>query len=451
MAGTTMRRVVAAAATVTLAVAVAAPAATAGVRRGGQHTMRLPVPYATAKFDVRTNSYAFGQAPVFLPDGRVVFGKDFGTGLGIQVYRANRDGSDLTCLTCELKSRSDNVPAVRPQGDWILFHSWMGHDITVGSAGYGGIGSELFVMRPDGSHVTKLYGLHEPQDGEGTDDYHAYWSPDGKRIVWAHFNGNFIDGGGQARWDIRVANFVVRHGTPMLTHVRIVRPDNGHWYETQWWAPNGKGFLYTETYGSTDNTELFYCRLPATGMCHSQRITDNAAWDEQAIFTPDMKDILFMSSRARPGFYNTFSTIAADLGLTTDLDNFLILAIFDLGFLQPIAQEATDLYEYDMKTHSVRRLTFDGNQGWVTPEFTWDPSGRQLWWTENRIPPEDTVSFPIRVARQLELLIEFVEHPDLKLSSVRDFGTLPIPIEQRTRVAHFVGVSVPASYRAHYE
>jgi Tol biopolymer transport system component len=432
-------------------VLAAVAVATAAFVQPSSASPHRPAAYATARFVVHSNSYAFGQAPVFMPDGSVLFGKDFGTGLGIQVYRADRDGSHLRCLTCELKSKSDNVPAPRPQGDWILFHSWMGHNITVGSAGYGGIGSELYVMRPNGSHVTKLYGLHEPDDGEGTDDYHAYWSPDGKRIVWAHFNGNFITGGGRARWDIRVANFVVRHGVPKLVHVRVVRPANGHWYETQWWAPNGKGFLYTETYGSTDNTELFYCRLPKRGMCHSERLTDNAAWDEQAIFTPDMKDVIFMSSRDHPGFYNTFSTVAQDLGLTTELDNFLILPVFELGFLQPIAQESTDLYELNLRTRAVRRLTFDGDQGWVTPEFTWDPSGRELWWTENRIPPDESVRLPLDVLRQLALTVELLEHPEIDPGTLRDFGTLPIRVQQRTRVAHFVGVQEPASFAAKYE
>ena len=85
--------------------------------------------------------------------------------------------------------------------------------------------------------------------GEGEDDYHAYWSPDGKRIVYAHLSWNFITSNGQGKWDVRVANFVGGR-QPHLTNVRVVRPANGHWYETQWWAPDGSGFLYTETSGN---------------------------------------------------------------------------------------------------------------------------------------------------------------------------------------------------------
>src|SRR5205085_455999 len=162
----------------------------------------------------------FGQAPVFTPDGRVVVGKDFRDGAGMQVYSSALDGSGRRCLTCELPA-PNNVPAVRPQGDWILFHSWNGHHITFGSPGYG-----------------------------------------------------------------------------------------------------GSGFLYTETTGTAMDTELFFCRLTASG-CQVSQLTNVPAWNEQAIFTPDMSSVIFMSSRDHPGLFNTFSVLTRDAGLTADADYLL--------------------------------------------------------------------------------------------------------------------------------
>ena len=127
-------------------------------------------PYSRAPFVVHTNPYAFGQAPVFMPDGRVVASNG---AFPKQTYVAAADGAGPRCLTCGMPG-PNIVPAVRPQGDWILFHSWMGHHITVGAPGYGGIGSEMYVMRADGSDVTKLYADPAVAGGEGTDDYHAY-------------------------------------------------------------------------------------------------------------------------------------------------------------------------------------------------------------------------------------------------------------------------------------
>jgi Tol biopolymer transport system component len=401
--------------------------------------------YMDSPVHISTNPFTFGQAPVFMPDGRVVASDDFGhSPYNNQTYVANRDGSGMKCLTCELPSEN-LVPAVRPQGDWILFHSWQGHQITLGAAGYGGIGSQLYAMRSDGSDVTKLYADPAVHDGEGTDDYHAYWSPDGKRIVWTHFNGNIIDGNGQGRWDVRVADFVVKNGKPALTDVRVVRPANGHWYETQWWAPDGSGFLYTESYGTAIDTELFYCRLPKSGPCQSTQLTDTPAWNEQALFTPDMKDVIFMSSRDHPGFLNTWITAARELGLTSAYDNFLILPIFDLGYMQPVAGEATDLYEENLQTHAVRRLTTDGNQGWVTPEFSWTPQGNELFWTENRLPWGLAVPLPLNVVDQVQDTLAYLQHPEVNVKQLAagNLVNTVLPVQQQTRVMTFPGTCAP--------
>jgi Tol biopolymer transport system component len=332
----------------------------------------------------------------------------------------------------------NNVPATRPQGDWILFHSWNGHHLTVGSPGYGGMGSELWVMRPDGSHKTQLTGTDAAHgSGEGEDDYHAYWSPDGRRLVYAHLNWNFVTDGGQGKWDVRVASFVDKPGKPPhLAHVRVVRPANGHWYETQWWAPDGSGFLYTETSGSAEVTQLFFCRLTSAG-CKSRQLTNLPAWNEQAIFTPDMKSVIFMSSRDHPGFFNTFAQVSQAAGLTTDLDYLLILPVFEAAFLQPVAEEATDLYQVDLKTHAVRRLTKDGNDGWIIPEFTWDPGNKHLWFTENRLPKGTRVGLPLDPVRQLQdaaALLQSPPTPDAGHVLVLDAA---LPIAQNTRILTF--------------
>jgi Tol biopolymer transport system component len=391
-------------------------------------------------YSVSTNKYAFGQAPAFMPDGRIVFGKDFKKGDGIQVYIARQDGSDFKCLTCG-QPPPNNVPVPRPQGDWVLFHSWRGHHLTVGSPGYGGMGSELIVMRPDGSHGTQLTGLDTAHGaGEGEDDYHAYWSPDGRHIVYTHLNWNFVTNGGQGKWDVRVADFVDDgRSAPHLANVRVVRPANGHWYETQWWAPDGSGFLYTETWDTAENPELFYCRLTANG-CDSERLTKNAAWDEQAVFTPDMKNVIFMSSRDHPGFFNTFSQTGQAAGLTNDEDYLLILPVFEVGFLQPVGQEATDLYELNLDTRAVRRMTNDGDDGWIVPEFDWEPARQRLWTTENRFDDSARVSFPpgdpIKELQEAARILESPPTPET-LSRPTALGDVVLPLQQRTRIIDF--------------
>jgi hypothetical protein len=316
--------------------------------------------------------------------------------------------------------------------------------MTIGSPGYGGMGSALWVMHPDGSHQTQLTDVQPasagPGAGEGIDDYHAYWSPDGRHIEWAHLNWNFITGGGQGKWDIRVGTFVVRHGKPALVDIHVVRPANGHWYETQWWAPDGSGFLYTETSGSAVNPELYFCRLVHhDSACRVRRLTNSPAWDEQAIFTPDMRDVIFMSSRDQPGLFNTWSQTAQTLGLPNGFDYILILPLFEAGFLQPVGQEYTNLYELDLATGSVRQLTRDGQHGWVTPEFTWDPRHRFLMWTENRYPNGYRYPFPPSPTEYARSLKELLHNPpalNLDLSP-NGVGVPSIPFQQRTEIGIF--------------
>jgi Tol biopolymer transport system component len=334
----------------------------------------LAAPASANSFNVTTNSFTFGQAPDWMPNGQVVWHDDV-TGKN-QVYVSDLDGTGTRCLTCE-QAGPNMVAQARPQGDWVLFHSWLGHQMTIGAPGFGGMGSSLFVVDPATKKIVQL-----TKNPEGEDDYHAYWSPDGKRLVWAHLNWDFVDDNGQGYWDIRVADFVDDATGPHLANTRIVRPGNGHYYETQHWAPDGKGFLYTESVGSTLNLELFWCHLPASGECKPERLTDNPYWDEQAIFTPDQKQVIWMSTRDHPGLWNTWAQGLATAGTPNTIDNILILPLFEAGFLQPLFPESNDLYELNLKTRAVRRLTTDGDDGWITPEFAWDSAGKRLLWTE---------------------------------------------------------------------
>src|SRR5437868_7154471 len=126
--------------------------------------------YISAPFSESTHSPTFGQAPVFVPGTNpqlVVFGKDYKTGDKNQVYLQRFDGQGaVTCLTCTGPGSSvDNVngvPAVSPDGKWIIFHSWRGHYLTIGSPGYGGMGSALWAMHIDGSDQTQLTDVQPP-------------------------------------------------------------------------------------------------------------------------------------------------------------------------------------------------------------------------------------------------------------------------------------------------
>src|SRR5262249_5487476 len=132
----------------------------------------------------------------------------------IQIHSSALDGTDTVCLTCGLEG-PNQVPVVQPHGPWILFHSWNGHALRIGSPGFGGLGPDLWVVRRDGSQRTKL-----TDDTDLHDNFHAYWSPDGRYVVWTALSWN-ADEGGTGKSDIRVARF--DPAGPRLIDEHVVR------------------------------------------------------------------------------------------------------------------------------------------------------------------------------------------------------------------------------------
>jgi hypothetical protein len=209
-------------------------------------------------------------------------------------------------------------------------------------------------------------------------------------------------------------------------------------YETQWWAPDGSGFLYTETFDTAINPELFFCHLrdPDRGRCRPSRLTRHPAWDEQAIFTPDMNRVIFMSSRNLRGGHDSWSRLARFLDLPAAFDYVLILPVFSDSFLQPRLSQATDLYEQRLRWNRAhtkarplgapRRLTRSGREGWIIPEFAWDPSGRRLLWTENKFADDVRIdqSCVMRKLRQ-----RFLD----RLRGVDSVAEIPIDIDREIR------------------
>jgi len=184
---------------------------------------------------------------------------------------------------------------------------------------------------------------------------------------------------------------VDKSGTPHLSDPTVVAPGGDNAYETQVWAPDGSGVLYTSFSSDGDkrigwlNTELYFLRLHGDGASPQHpkvtHLTDgNQGWDEQAVFTPDMKDVIWMSSRAAPTWYQSVVTAAEQAGYEPPQENDVAGPFFVLTILDP--KFRTDLYELDLATHAIRRLT---NLDQVVPEFYFNPSGTKLLWTTGEL------------------------------------------------------------------
>ena len=249
--------------------------------RAGSAEARSGVgPYFAAPFKVGRLGYAFGQAPSWTHDGKVFSTQLDSAGIS-QIYRARTDGSRQRCLTCKTIKGPNGLADARPQGGWILFESYGKQSVHVGGPGLGGYGGDLYVMGPDGSHPYRLTTNSDPNDGAPYtsatgvpyDNFHAYWSPNGRHVIWTHTEANPLAEGGQT-WSIMLGDFDVKNGRPALENVRVVGKPYGA-YETQPWSPDGKGFLffasggYKSPYQATPpgwgNARVYYMRLYGKG------------------------------------------------------------------------------------------------------------------------------------------------------------------------------------------
>ncbi len=382
-----------------LSVALALAAGTAAAAGAAPATAMVPGPYFSAHFSVTQNSYTFGQDPAWTNRGDVLSQELDRSGI-LQVYRSKLNGSARHCVTCGKTRGPNGFAAERPQGGWILFCSYGAQPEHLGMPCLGGYGGDLYAMRSDGADVTRLTRRNDPNDGAvysdkvGTpyDNYHPYWSPDGRQIVWTRQEAYPLSKGG-ARWQIMLANFIApARGKSHLANIRVVGPAFGI-YETQHWAPDGSGFLFTSfgprmsPYQATApgwmHQQLYFMRLYGRGASPAHprvtQLSDNTpAYQEQAAFTPDMRDVIFMSNRnsSSGSWYDEVIAAGQRTGFDAPDPGSTGTVQFLADFSDP--RFRSDLFMVDVRTHDLRQLTDFHN---VVPEVNWNDSGTKLLWS----------------------------------------------------------------------
>jgi len=209
------------------------------------------------------------------PDGKQIAYASQGSIWAVPVTGgAPRRLTNAPAGTGDPRQAADRAPRWNPKGRWILFQS--------GRRGTNG----LYVVSEDGA-VTAAVTPSKEETSDGR------WSPDGERIVYvtrekAFFSGrlellHFEQHSGQAA------------GEPVTLFTAPVDRGGGWSIGGAEWSPDGKTLVTALQNSGWSHVYL----LAATGGTPKQ-VTDGNFEDENPVFSPDGKQIAFLSNREVP-------------------------------------------------------------------------------------------------------------------------------------------------------
>lgn len=303
--------------------------------------------------DVATGSdVTLTDGMTFSPDGaKIAFSLLVKGKLHVHVLGSDGKGK-RDCLTCGQPGNNDGVRWRPVTGDALIFVSDRDHPFAIGNDG-GGVGQELYAMRPDGTQVTRLTTSHA-----WGSNYHVNWSPDGKRIVW---------GSTEARsWDVMVADFVSDAKGMRLESTRRVVHDTT-WWETHGFSADGRRVITTNTRAGMLATDIYAVDIE-TGQ--RNRLTTATPWDEHAHLSPDGRKLAWISGRFRSA-----SVAALSDGSLSPVYDFLWIGPGILFDMLPWAGYSTELTLMDADGSHVQPLTTD-NQ--IVADNEWSADGRRI-------------------------------------------------------------------------
>jgi Tol biopolymer transport system component len=260
-------------------------------------------------------------------------------------------GAARKCLTCGQPGNNDGV-RFQPRGDAILFVSDRDHPFAFGSEG-AGLGQELYVMRADGSQVTRLTTSHM-----WATNYHPNWSSDGRHIVWGTTEAH--------TFDVMEADFISDAQGMRLGPARRLTHDT-IWWETHGFSADGREVIATGTRAGFLSPDIYAIDIATH---KRRRLTNDLRWDEHAHLSPDGSTLAWISGR-----FHDAPVSVLNRGTISPLFDFLWIGpgiLFEI--LRP-AGYATELTLMNADGTHTRQLTRDDL---VVADNEWSSDGTRI-------------------------------------------------------------------------
>ena len=231
-------------------------------RHGPKEALYVMNADGTAQTRLTTNAGS-NVCPAFSPDSRLIAFSSDRTG-DYEIYVINRDGTDERRLT--------NSPG------YDLHPSWSpdGKTIALMTARDGN--HEIYIMNSDGTNQTRI-------TNNTWNDQLPDWTPDGNSILYSSTQTG--DNG------IYMMN---KDGS----NIRVVVNTSDHEIDGRI-SPNGQAFVFTRTSSFSSPRQVWRATIDGTTLT---QLTNNAAVNEDAHWSPDGTQLVFQSDR--DGSYQLF-------------------------------------------------------------------------------------------------------------------------------------------------
>lgn len=227
------------------------------------------------------------------------------------IHISSPDGKADMCLTCNkqnsISHHSVGNPSWHPSGEYIVFQAVSDNlydrlpqdkeiKDRITSPGVG-IGNDLWITDNAGNTFFKITDVGQTS-GIAGGVLHPQFSHSGKLITWSERIRN-TPGNPTGEWVIKLANFSIENGKPILSNIRTYQPGENTkkgLYETHGFSLDDTKILFTATLEKQIRYGFDIYSFDWTSNTLTNLTNTKYVWDEHAHFDLSGSKILWMSS-----------------------------------------------------------------------------------------------------------------------------------------------------------